>query len=110
MSITGVGVVTGTLTALNQAVTLPTATQCDKVGVQITGTFVGTISFEGTLDGTNWVSVALGAAATPATPATSASAAGVFVGDLFQFVGFRVKMTAFTSGSAVITVTTANVA
>jgi hypothetical protein len=108
MALAGVGSATGNLTALNQAVTV-NAAPIDKIGISITGTFTATVSFEATLDGTNWVAVAAGAGATPATPVTTATAPGVFVADCYQFVGFRVRCSAFTSGTAAVVVTTATV-
>lgn len=108
MAIAGVGTATGTLTALNQAVTV-NAAPIDKIGINIVGTFVGTVTFEATIDGTNWVATAAGAAATPTTFVTTATAPGLFVADCFQFVGFRVRCSAFTSGSIVTTITTATV-
>ena len=69
--------------------------------IQITGTWVGTLAFEGTLDGTTWQAInAVGAATS--VPVTSTQANGLFrltPGGLAQI---RVNMTAFGSGSAVV--------
>lgn len=101
------GVTTGTLTAANQTVTVNTAAD-ERVGVQITGTFVGTVTFEATIDGTNWVACAMTAAA-DATIVTTATAPGLFRGETIPFVQFRVRCSAFTSGSIVVSVAEAQV-
>lgn len=46
----------GSLTALNQAVTL-TLTGQANVGFQVTGTWVGTLAFEASNDNSNWTSI-----------------------------------------------------
>lgn len=67
--------------------------------LQIQGTFSGTLSFQGSNDNTNFVSVT---AVTPsgqkATGATGSS--GVIYGGPVQFRYLRVRMTAYTSGTA----------
>jgi len=68
------------------------------VAVQVTGTFSATITFEGTIDGTNWVSllardVASGAAATTAT------AAGIYQVPCSGLSQIRARISAYTSGS-----------
>ena len=74
------------------------------VGIQITGTFVATLAFEGSLDGTNWVSLFF---KTPSgDEASSATAAGIFTGSVAGLKHVRVKASAYTSGSAVITIIT----
>lgn len=57
--------------------------------IQIVGTFVGTVQFQGSIDGTNWVSE--GAAQ------TAASTALLEVSETYQFM--RANMTAYTSGT-----------
>jgi hypothetical protein len=75
------------------------------VGYQITGTFVGTISFEGTIDGSTFVPVAaVPAAVMPyGTPVTSATAPGIWTVYSAGFMGVRARCSAYTSGTAVIT-------
>lgn len=73
------------------------------VGVQVTGTFTGTLEFQVSLDGTTYVpaqGVSVGAIGTAVSTAT---APGVF---RFETVGAKlvqVKATAWTSGAAVVT-------
>lgn len=57
----------------------------ENLNVQISGTFVGTVAIEGSLDGTNW------------TALTSQTAP--YVGKVFDFPYIRANVTAYTSGS-----------
>jgi len=71
--------------------------------IQITGTFVATLQFEGTVDGTNWVSLF----STPngtATTVTSATAVGMWLAKSGGFSQIRVRASAYTSGTAVVTI------
>lgn len=71
------------------------------IGIQITGTFVGTISFEATLDGVIYVAVNL----TPidgTTEASSATAAGIWAGAIGGLGIFRARVSAYTSGAATV--------
>lgn len=71
--------------------------------VQITGTYVGTITLEGSVDGTNYVTIPIYPVSSMSALATLASAA---TGMFFAFVGgltkVRARMSAFTSGVAVV--------
>lgn len=72
------------------------------IGAQITGTFTGTLQFEGSVDGVTFVAVNT----TPpnsTTPATSATATGVWTGGVGGLRLFRVRCSAYTSGTAVVT-------
>lgn len=98
--------VTGVFETLqNAAAATGNGTAVDMTGVEaftlsISGTFVGTVSFEGTIDDTNWFAVALSTfGATPAA-VTSATAAGQWA--LFNNVAlsqFRARISAYTSGN-----------
>ena len=72
------------------------------VGVQVTGTFSGTLQFEMSIDGTNFVAVQATAVNT-GTVATTTTATGIFRYDVVGALVVRVRATAFTSGSAVVT-------
>lgn len=69
--------------------------------LQITGTFVGTITFQGSNDGTNFVSVNAQTISNGTTTIVqTATAAGMFKIPIhFRFL--RIRMTAYTSGTAV---------
>ena len=99
--------VSATLDAAEESL-LANVEDADTVIFQITGTFTGTLSFETSLDGTNYV--ALGVlnvgAVSPATFVTSATAAGIFTMTQPTARGIsdiRIRMSAYTSGSAVVT-------
>ncbi len=93
--------------------TLTTATTCPgvgcfvidvsgrgSVGIQVTGTFSGTLQFEQTIDGTNyttWPVTLIGAVST----VTSTTGTGVWTGPVTtRYV--RVRFSAYVSGSAVV--------
>jgi hypothetical protein len=67
--------------------------------LQITGTFVGTLSFQGSLDGVSWFSVAAVPVSGSAIVST-ATGTGIFLIPLSTKY-LRVRMTAITSGTAI---------
>lgn len=90
----------GSLAAAAQVVTLALAGQ-SAAAAQITGTWVGTITFEASLDGTTWTAINAVSAST-SSPQTTTTVNGLYritPGGLQQF---RANMTAFTSGSATV--------
>lgn len=72
-----------------------------NVGVQISGTWVATLQFEGTVDGVNWVAIAAVPAAGGAA-VTTTGANGAWTIDGRGFTAVRVQATAFTSGDAIV--------
>jgi hypothetical protein len=75
----------------------------DSVALQLSGTFVGTVALEGTVDGTNYTAIGLTPAAGGAV-VTSLTAAGIATAtNVAAFRAVRVNCTAFTSGSIVTT-------
>lgn len=68
--------------------------------VEVTGTFVGTITFEGTIDDTSWFAVGLKTAADGAA-VTTATAPGAFKlpADGPALSQFRARVSAYTSGA-----------
>jgi hypothetical protein len=97
-----------TLNAAEEALTL-TALTADSVVLQVTGTFTGTITFEASVDGTNYVAIAMKASAqtTATTLVTTATAAGVFSLNIQGLPNFRARMSAYTDGAAVVTTSVA---
>ena len=97
-SVTGVGV--GTLTQVVTAVS--------DFAVSVTGTFVATLLFEGTIDdldvSAQWLPISLRPADAVAdtTRAVSASAPNIFFGDVAMYNGIRVRCSAWTSGTVVV--------
>jgi hypothetical protein len=72
----------------------------EKVGaiVQLTGTWAGTVQWEGTLDGANWVTIRAYPLAT-GTAATTATTTGLYWIPSLGLHGVRANVTAYTSGT-----------
>lgn len=95
---------TGNLAAANAEVVIP-ADGASSLVLDVRGTYVGTLAVEGSPDGVNWTAI-------PVRPVNAASllyvitlasaATGPFIGRTFGFRLIRVRMTAFTSGSAAV--------
>ena len=77
-----------------------------SVGIQVTGTFVGTLQFEQSLDGQTWVTLAALPNGLTAT-VTSATAPGVWTATVAGANLARVRFSAYTSGTAVVSTITA---
>lgn len=91
----------GTITAVNGAVTV-TCAGCGNAVLQVTGTWVGTLVFEGTVDGTNWFQVRgyfIGDVAAGTLSISANNSLRLVVGG---FVSARVRASAFTSGTATV--------
>lgn len=74
-----------------------------SVAFQVTGTWAGTITFEGSIDGTNYQAINV----TPtnsSSAATTTTANGVWTGSVGGLRSARARMSAYTSGTAVITI------
>lgn len=90
------------LTAAEDAVTL-SMLGMGGCAFQVIGTYSGTITFEGTVDLGNWVSmkvVSLGGTAS----ATTTTSTGVFIGTCAGLAGVRARMSSYASGSAQVTI------
>lgn len=94
------------VTVAEQSASLTALPAACEVAVQIVASAISaTITFEVTVDGTNWASIEL----LPSTDLTdtaltaTATAAGVFVGKLpVAVTGFRARCSAFTSATALV--------
>jgi hypothetical protein len=72
------------------------------LSLDVSGTFVGTVSFEGTIDGTNWYAVGL-KPWTDAVAVTSATAIGQFKAPTDILLSkFRARVSAWTSGTITV--------
>jgi len=71
-------------------------------GIQVTGTFTGTLQFEQTIDGSTWVTWSVVPNGV-STAVTSATAAGFWQGNTFGVRAVRVRFSAYSSGSAIVT-------
>ena len=72
----------------------------ETVTLQVSGTFVGTVSFEGSVDGTNFAAVPFINSA--GTNATTATAAGIFISAGTGYALLRARISAYTSGSITV--------
>jgi hypothetical protein len=94
---------TQSLVALNESVTASPLDNFGTVGVVVAGTWSGTLSFYGSLDGVNFVSILAQNISTNAFSA-SATANGQYIINASGMFAIKVQMTAYTSGTADITV------
>ena len=72
------------------------------VTVQVSGTFAGTITFEGTQDNTNWVALRA-YNLTTGVVATTTTGAGIFAICVVGLQHFRARVSAYTSGAITAT-------
>lgn len=93
-------VVTGTITAVSQTVAFD-GPNTGTEAVQITGTWVGTMVVEATVDNTNWSTISF-LNATTGLFVTSLAANGMFLIPSNAYVSTRVRASAWTSGTATI--------
>lgn len=68
---------------------------------QVSGTFAGTVTFEGTVDGSNWVSLQVCNAA-DGSVSTTATAPGVFIAPVAGLQMVRARISAYTSGTITV--------
>lgn len=96
---------TAALASLN-AETIINCDGCATVTLDLRGTFSLTIEVAGTVDGTNWVPIALrtiNQASKLYVAAVAGTAAGTWIGAVTGFRQVRARVTAYTSGSATTT-------
>lgn len=76
---------------------------CSSLTIQLAGTWTATVTWQGTVDGTNWVSVAaVDTASTTSAMATTATANGIYRIDTTGFTAIRPNVTAFTSSASMV--------
>ncbi len=97
----GVTVLQAAAVALGDGTALK-VNEAGAVGVQIVGITSATITFEGTVDGTNWVSVLAQNVATGATGAT-ASADGIYIANVVGLTQFRARISTWATGTITVT-------
>ena len=71
------------------------------VGLQITGTWTGTVTFQGTINGSTWVSV-LAVPSDSTTAVTTTTANGIWRIDAAGYQAVRANFTTPTSGTVVV--------
>ena len=95
----------GTLGVAEAAVTVLCA-DSDSIAVQVAGTFTGTITFECSVDTTNWAALAVKASSqtAAATLVTTTTGVGVFTVPTVGLQYVRARMSAYTDGTATVTI------
>jgi len=71
------------------------------VALQVTGIFVGTITFEATLDGTNWTAHQ-GVNTANGDVSTTTTGTGIFIVPVTGMKQFRARVSAYTSGTITV--------
>lgn len=92
-----------TVAAQDNAATVLGLPSSGNVAVQVTGTLSATITFEATVDGTNWVAFNM-TPSNSATPASTTTAVGAWSASTGGYSGIRARCSAYSSGSPVVTV------
>jgi hypothetical protein len=94
-----------TVAQANDAATLVGFPSSGMLSCQVTGAFTGTITFEATCDGSNWVAAHMNPVGQPesySTATTTASAAGIFNARSYAYTGFRARCSAISAGTPVV--------
>lgn len=73
----------------------------NTLGMQVVGITTATITFEATIDGTNWVSLLATNVASGAAAAT-ATADGIYRADIASLHQVRARISAWTSGAITV--------
>lgn len=68
------------------------------VGVQLTGTWAGTVTFEASIDGQTFVALNM-VPSNSATAASTSTGTGAWTANVAGFLLFRARCSAFTSGT-----------
>ena len=105
-------IVTGNLGALNAEI-VETCDGSTTVSLDLRGTFSMTVEVSGTVDGTNYLPIPMrpvNLAAVSYVAAIVGTVQGVWVGKCAGFRQIRVRVTAFTSGTALATLTASTAA
>ena len=98
-------VVSGTLTAASASclatncVVMPVYAETGSVAWQLSGTFVATTQFEGTVNGVTWISIAVTPPNTAGLRVISTTAAGIWQANTAGFQSVRVRVSGYSSGS-----------
>ena len=100
-----IGLSSGSMATSNSTV-VRTIDDCDDISIQLTGTWSGTVSFEVSLDGTNWFLMSLIDSSTTnkSTGVTSTTGNGVFFHECHAMHYIRTRFSTATSGTVNVTI------
>lgn len=91
----------GNLAAVNAEIAID-CDGCNSVSVDLRGTFSLTFTVQGSVDGTNWLTIPIRSNVVPGLwlVSVAGTAAGIWIGTCAGFRNVRILVTAYTSGSA----------
>lgn len=79
-----------------------------SIGIQITGTYTGALTVQGTVDGTNWVTLPANLLSTPfglyVSPVIPSATQGYLTGSISGVTAVRVSANAAVTGTATVTI------
>lgn len=88
----------------NGDILLFSTANCSSIGIQITGTWTGTITLEASVDGVNFSVLGIHNAADGVIFSAFTTVGMGFSNDLGGFVAFRARASAAITGSAIVTI------
>lgn len=94
------------LATTDAALTVPVP-DAGTVGLQLSGTWTGTVTFEATVNGTDWVAIK-GTPLASITGASTATVNGIFQFPISGMNQFRARFSTASSGTVVVTAQTCN--
>ena len=97
------GITTGTVGVADATVSA-SIDDADTFIIQVSGTWAGTLTFEGSMDGTNWTAWTVVSAASTShiTAASTTTTHGLFMHETYGLSRIRVRFSTYTSGTASI--------
>jgi hypothetical protein len=96
----------GTIDANDEAITISNAREMGTMGLQITGTYSGTVAAQCSIDGTNWVAVRITPINTTSAVTSITDSTGIWTGSIAGCKSVRLVSTAWTSGTATVEINT----
>lgn len=96
--------ITQQINALGQEIVFDVQSGVSSASAQIFGTWVGIITFEGSVDGNNFVPQSVGSEGIGGLTVTQTSANGIYTTPVGSFQKFRLKAGNWSSGTAQITI------
>lgn len=91
----------GSVTAVNEAISISRLNTWGTVAIQVTGTWAGTLTFEASIDGTNYVAAGVTPIAGGAV-VTTTTANGIWWLQNNGYITIRARFSTATSGTVVL--------
>lgn len=93
----------GTVAATDDTITLTSLMTHGSVGIQLSGTWTGTVTFEATIQGSTWVALNL-LPSNSGTAASTATANGAWGDVMHGWSAVRARFSTASSGTATVTI------